>query len=376
MSTAMTASYQIHAIPATVLDNARRSGVDVSGNAVEQIISEGGEPLRCCLRDARPDERCILFGYEPPIRASPYREIGAVFAHAERCGGPASDVDYPSDWISRPQILRAYDSRGWIHPATKMHDGSDPESVITQMLADADVVQIHSRNIAYGCYMFTVTRAGWTGQPSSSETCQVDRSADCVERAHDASRSVPAPSAAVGLLSGSSLPSPAAPDRLPLQPAGTEDSVQTDAVVVDVGHDMEDHERHRVERAASLAGDDVDRQRVRHHHAHDSVHQQPGAPQDAGHPPNPAEAGICLREHTPGPGCEDLAVLEEREGEDQRGGTASPDADDEPCSPQTGDRTVLGQKEPGAVSDDRNGDRSRHGGHHEGGHAVEAGTAG
>lgn len=227
MSTAMTASYQIHAIPATVLDNARRSGVDVSGNAVEQIISEGGEPLRCCLRDARPDEPCILFGYEPPIRASPFREIGAVFAHAERCGGPASDVDYPSDWISRPQILRAYDSRGWIHPATKMHDGSDPESVITQMLADADVVQIHSRNIAYGCYMFTVTRAGWTGQPSSSETCQVDRSADCVERAHDASRSVPAPSAAVSLLSGSSLPSPAAPDRLPLQPAGTEDSVRS-----------------------------------------------------------------------------------------------------------------------------------------------------
>jgi hypothetical protein len=32
--------------------------------------------------------------------------------------------------------------------------------VIAELLADAGVVQIHSRNVAWGCYMFTVTRAG------------------------------------------------------------------------------------------------------------------------------------------------------------------------------------------------------------------------
>ena len=31
--------------------------------------------------------------------------------------------------------------------------------MITEMLADPGVVQIHSRNVAYGCYMFTVGRA-------------------------------------------------------------------------------------------------------------------------------------------------------------------------------------------------------------------------
>jgi hypothetical protein len=54
-------------------------------------------------------------------------------------------------------VLRAYDERGWIHPATRLHDGSDPESAIAAVLAQPGVVRVHSRNVAYGCYMFTVT---------------------------------------------------------------------------------------------------------------------------------------------------------------------------------------------------------------------------
>ena len=157
--TAKTAtSFQIHAIPAEVFDHVRASGVDVSGNPIERLTASGGEPLRCCLRDAEPGEQVILFGYEPPIPASPYREIGPVFAHAERCQGPINVDSYPSAWLGRPQVLRAYDRKGWIHPTTRVHDGTDPEAVIADMLTDPAVVQIHSRNVAYGCYMFTVTR--------------------------------------------------------------------------------------------------------------------------------------------------------------------------------------------------------------------------
>jgi hypothetical protein len=137
------------------------SGVDVSGNSVENVpASGGGEPLRCCLRDAVAGEQLILFGYAPDIPASPYREVGPVFAHAERCDGPAASDAYPAGWIGRPQVLRAYDARGWIHPSTRVHDGADPMRLIDEVLADPDVAQIHSRNVAYGCYMFTVTRAG------------------------------------------------------------------------------------------------------------------------------------------------------------------------------------------------------------------------
>jgi hypothetical protein len=149
--------FQIHAISDEILTGVRASGRDVSGHPVEPAVATGGEPLRCCLRDARPGEDLILFGYEPPLPASPYREIGAVFAHAAACpGGPAAG--YPAEFRGRRQVLRAYDARGWIHPAPRVDDGSDPEAAIAEILADPDVDRIHSRNVAYGCYMFAITR--------------------------------------------------------------------------------------------------------------------------------------------------------------------------------------------------------------------------
>lgn len=43
-------------------------------------------------------------------------------------------------------------------PSTRVHDGTDPEGVIAAVLAEPDVVRIDSRNVSYGCFMFTVTR--------------------------------------------------------------------------------------------------------------------------------------------------------------------------------------------------------------------------
>jgi hypothetical protein len=118
----------------------------------------GGEPLRCCLRDATAGEEILLFNYEPPLPDSPYREKGAVFTHASLCAGPSSVTSYPADWVGRPQALRAYDERGWIHPATRLHDGTDPAAALDAVLAEPGVVEVHSRNLAYGCYMFRVTK--------------------------------------------------------------------------------------------------------------------------------------------------------------------------------------------------------------------------
>jgi Protein of unknown function (DUF1203) len=151
------ATFRVHALPAQLLARVRSSGVDASGNRVEAIRAEGGEPLRCCLRNARPGEALILFGYEPPIGDSPYREVGAVFAHAEACGAPERSDSYPAEWRNRRQVLRSYDRRGWIRDAV-VHDGSDPEGEIARLFADPEAVQLHSRNVAYGCFMFRVTR--------------------------------------------------------------------------------------------------------------------------------------------------------------------------------------------------------------------------
>lgn len=151
---------RIHAIPADRLQAVRDSGRDVSGTPVARLVTSGGELLRCCLRDARTGEDCLLFGYEPSIPGgpTPYREIGAVYTHAHPCGGP-NDDGYPTDWRTRPQVLRAYDDRGWIHPATTTHDGSAPAGALRAVLTTPGVVAVHSRNIAHGCFTFAATLA-------------------------------------------------------------------------------------------------------------------------------------------------------------------------------------------------------------------------
>jgi hypothetical protein len=154
-----TAAFRIRPIPAARLVSLRAACHDVSGSPVETLTEADGEPLRCCLRNARSGEKVILFGYEPPIPgdASPYREIGPVLTHAEDCSPPDVWYSYPEEWYGRPQVLRAYDRRGRIHPASTTHDGSHPVAALVKVLAKPGVVEVHSRNIVYGCFMFVAT---------------------------------------------------------------------------------------------------------------------------------------------------------------------------------------------------------------------------
>jgi Protein of unknown function (DUF1203) len=148
-------TFQIHPLPEDLLASVRANRTASTGPSVAVVTADGGEPVRCCLRDAASGDELLLFNYEPPLPESPYREAGAVYVHAQPCARPGDG--YPSDWIGRPQVLRAYDERGWIHDATTVHDGSDPERAIRGVLASPGVVLVHSRNVAYGCYMFAVT---------------------------------------------------------------------------------------------------------------------------------------------------------------------------------------------------------------------------
>jgi hypothetical protein len=160
-----TPLFEISAIPTELLGRVYASRTDASGNPVVELTATGGEPLRCCLRDALADEDLLLFGYEPPLPTSPYREVGAIFTHAAPCNGPGATTTYPSGWRGRPQVLRAYDQRGWIWGG-RLHDGTNPEAVIMELLDNNDVVELHSRNVEFGCYMFLVRRSS----PSQDET--------------------------------------------------------------------------------------------------------------------------------------------------------------------------------------------------------------
>ena len=79
-----------------------------------------------------------------------------MFAHAAHCDQTPAGA-YPEDWLGRPGPARLRQA-GLVHAATRVHDGSDPDAATAEILADPGVVEIHSRTIAYGCYMFAITR--------------------------------------------------------------------------------------------------------------------------------------------------------------------------------------------------------------------------
>lgn len=155
-----SAPFWVHALDPDALEQVRAGGPDAFGSPAERVVSEGGDPLRCCLRDCEPGADLILFGYAPALPPTAYREAGPVFAHADArdCTGPGDPRAWPRDWLRRAQVLRAYDAAGRIHEATRVHDGhGDPAAALAALLSVPGVAQVHSRNVAWGCYMFAAT---------------------------------------------------------------------------------------------------------------------------------------------------------------------------------------------------------------------------
>jgi len=106
-ATAERITFQITTLPPEALDRIRAQGYDDHGNRLRPTIdTEGGAPLRCCLRDSRPGERIMLLAWSPFHQASPYAEVGPVFIHTEPCGGYADQDAYPDGFRARRQVFR------------------------------------------------------------------------------------------------------------------------------------------------------------------------------------------------------------------------------------------------------------------------------
>lgn len=138
----------VHALPVALAEGAERTWDD----------DEGGAPLRCCLRDSRPGERVALVSVVPSGPRGAYAETGPVFLHADGCAGPGSS-EYPRDWLSRRQVLRAYDEGGTIIGGELVEAGEDHVAAAERLLADPAVAFLHTRNVVHGCYMLTVRRS-------------------------------------------------------------------------------------------------------------------------------------------------------------------------------------------------------------------------
>jgi hypothetical protein len=145
--------------PAT-LQQIRAAGVDEAGNRLTvQVDAEGGNPLRCCLRESTRAERVLLIAYTPPGTRGAYAERGPVFIHAEPCSGYLTPDRYPPALSHRQQVVRAYDRDGRIADGVLVSDGQHAMTVIGKLLARPDVALAHLRNVGYGCYNFAVRRS-------------------------------------------------------------------------------------------------------------------------------------------------------------------------------------------------------------------------
>ncbi|MEU0304286.1 DUF1203 domain-containing protein [Streptomyces sp. NPDC006175] len=148
-----------------------RTTDDAGRPCVPYTATEGGEPLRCCLRGARPGELIALVSYAPLrrwaaetwARPGAYDEQGPVFIHAEECEGPAADrTGYPFSRAGALRTVRRYDADGRIVGGRLLEIPADEEKgfeeALTEAFVDPEVVLAHVRAVEYGCFHFEVRR--------------------------------------------------------------------------------------------------------------------------------------------------------------------------------------------------------------------------
>jgi hypothetical protein len=159
-----TTTFAVAPIAADVVAQLRV--LDDAGNQPTLIVdTDGGSPLRCCLRVSAPGETLLFASYAPLRRwaaargvdPGAYVEVGPVFVHPQPCAGPAHDR-YPDDLRGTPRVLRAYDDSGRIVGGVVLEPHDDPEPAIAQLFADPDVAVVHARAAVYGCFTFAIER--------------------------------------------------------------------------------------------------------------------------------------------------------------------------------------------------------------------------
>jgi hypothetical protein len=156
---ATTRTLTVHPIDPRRLDAVRETGQDGWGNELEPFPATGeGEPLRCCLRFARPGESIALISFAPFTTPSVWREVGPVYVHAERCEGYA-DRWLPDELRRGPRVLRTYRSDGSMnYEHNTLVGDEDLEPVLDRLLDEPDVATVHVRTVLPQCFLYAVTR--------------------------------------------------------------------------------------------------------------------------------------------------------------------------------------------------------------------------
>ncbi len=154
----MQTTLNIVAIPTETADRIRSTMRDDYGNVLKAGVEHGSGPCRQCLRYSEPGESLILFSYKPFGVPRPYQEVGPVFIHAERCESQAASDSIPSDFETRPLVLRPYDEHDNIADSQRYAEAGEAATIAREILSDERVAYVHARSRTHGCYLFRVER--------------------------------------------------------------------------------------------------------------------------------------------------------------------------------------------------------------------------
>ncbi|MEU7716891.1 DUF1203 domain-containing protein [Streptomyces tibetensis] len=163
-----TTPYTARPIAPPVLRELRATD-DAGRPAAPFTDTEGGAPLRCCLRRSDPGERIALVSYAPLRRwaadtgATPgaYDEQGPVFIHAEDCEGPDTDA---LPFTDGHRTLRRYSAEGHILGGRLVRGtAAAVRQALTEAFDDPAVALVHVRAVEYGCFLYEVRRGSEEG---------------------------------------------------------------------------------------------------------------------------------------------------------------------------------------------------------------------
>lgn len=153
-------SYRVVALAQDVADAVRTTRLSpFSSHPTYVEVARGHGPCRLCLHAfAVGEDRRILFTLDPFAGLQPLPLPGPVFIHEGACVRHAEDDGFPADIRGRALTIQGFGAGRRLIAEEHVADTSvDP--VVERLLDRSDVLYLHVRDTAAGCYDFRIERA-------------------------------------------------------------------------------------------------------------------------------------------------------------------------------------------------------------------------